>query len=41
MLWTDEPIPNIIPAADPRKRSRKHVSTHTNFDVESSEETDR
>jgi transposase InsO family protein len=41
MLWTDEPMPNVIPAADPRERSRKHISTQTNFDVESSDENDR
>jgi hypothetical protein len=29
---------NIIPAADPRERLRKHISTQTNFDVESSNE---
>jgi hypothetical protein len=40
MLWTDEPISNIIPAADPRERSRKHISTQTNFDEESSDEND-
>ncbi len=32
---------NIIPAADPRERSRKHISIQTNFDVQSSDETDR
>jgi hypothetical protein len=41
MLWTDEPMPDIIPTADPRERSRKHISTQTNFDVESNDETDR
>jgi hypothetical protein len=38
ILWTDEPMSNIIPAADPRERLRKHISTQTNFDVESSNE---
>ena len=41
MLWTDEPMPNIIPAADPRERSRKHIYTQTNLDMESSDENDR
>jgi hypothetical protein len=41
MLWTDETMPNIIHAADPRERSRKHISNQTNFDVESSDENDR
>ena len=34
-------MPNIIPAADPRERSRKQISTQTNFDIESSDENDR
>jgi hypothetical protein len=41
MLWTDEPMPNIIPAADPRQFSRKYICTQTNFEVESSDEKDR
>ena len=41
MLWTDEPMPNIIPDVNPRERSRKHISTQTNFDVASSDENDR
>ena len=41
MLWTDEPMPNIIPAADPRERLRKHIFSQTSFGVESSDENDR